>query len=55
MEAYKFTIHEESSEIIVENVDKLRKFEEELMKIFCDGEYIETLRPSFEYVDLSLT
>ena len=52
MELYKFAIPEESSEVIIDNVNKLRKFEEKLRKIFYEEKYLETLMPTFEYVEL---
>lgn len=52
MELYKFAIPEESSGVIIDNVNKLRSFEEKLRKIFYEEKYIETLMPTFEYVDL---
>lgn len=52
MEKYKFAIPEESSGVIIENVNKLRIFEEKLRKTFYEEKYLETLMPSFEYVEL---
>ena len=52
MELYKFSIPEESSGVFTENVNKLRSFEGCLRKIFYDEKYIETLMPTFEYVEL---
>ncbi len=52
MELYKFAIPEESNEVIVENVYKLRKYEEMLRNLFYQENYIETLMPTFEYVEL---
>lgn len=52
MELYKFAIPEESSGVIIDNVNKLRKFEERLRKIFYEENYLETLMPTFEYVEL---
>ena len=52
MELYKFAIPEESSGVIIDNVDKLREIEGNLRKIFYEEKYIETLMPSFEYVEL---
>ena len=52
MELYKFTIPEESSEVIIDNVNKLRSMEEKLRKIFYKENYYEVLMPTFEYVDL---
>lgn len=52
MELYKFAIPEESSEVITENVSKLRFLEEGLRKYFCKENYNEILMPTFEYVEL---
>ncbi len=52
MEIYKFSIPEESSEVIIDNVNKLRRLEGKLRKIFYEDGYLETLVPTFEYVEL---
>ncbi len=52
MELYKFAIPEESRGIVIDNVDKLRNFEQQLREKFYQKGYVETLLPTFEYVDL---
>ena len=52
MESFKFLIPEESREVMVENVPKLRKIESDLRALFTQREYLETIMPSFEYADL---
>lgn len=52
MERYKFAIPEESKGLVIDNVNKLRKMEEALRKVFYQKGYLETLLPTFEYVEL---
>lgn len=49
---YKYLIPEESNCVITENVAELRKLEEKLRRIFNKYSLIETLIPSFEYVEV---
>lgn len=51
-EEYKFLIPEESNGVITKNVKKLRDTEKLLRDIFEKYNYIETLIPLFEYMDL---
>lgn len=52
LEEFKYLIPEESNGVIIANVKKLRKTENKLRRVFEKHNYIETLIPLFEYVDL---
>lgn len=51
-EEYKYLIPEESNGVITENVKELRNTESLLRTIFEKYNYIETLVPLFEYIEL---
>ena len=52
LEEYKYLIPEESNGVITENVKELRKVENLLRAIFEKNNYMETLVPLFEYIEL---
>ena len=52
LEEYKYLIPEESNGVITQNVKELRNVETLLRTIFEKYNYIETLVPLFEYIDL---
>lgn len=52
LEEFKYLIPEESSGVIIENVHELRKAELKLREVFNKHNFIETLIPLFEYVEL---
>lgn len=52
MDVYKFIIPDESMEAVTKNVNVLREIEGKLRNIFYSKDYIETLVPTFEYVEL---
>jgi len=51
-EEYKYLIPEESNGVISENVSELRNIESILRNIFTKNNFVETLIPLFEYVEL---
>ncbi len=52
LEDYKYLIPEESNGVITENVKELRRIETLLRIVFEKNNYIETLVPLFEYIEL---
>lgn len=52
MDEYKYLIPEESLGVITENVNELRRIEGDLRNIFNQYNIVETIVPSFEYVEL---
>lgn len=52
MEKYKYLIPEESTNMLINNVDTLRKIESKLRKHFAAKDYQEVFMPTFEYLDL---
>lgn len=52
MEKFKYLLPEEGTDVVIENVQKLREIENKLRELFVTQDYKEILMSSFEYVDL---
>lgn len=52
MENFKYLLPEESGEMSVDEVKKLRKMENRLRELFDEKNYQEMMPPNFEYTDL---